>query len=170
MAATVDLYEWNGTSGSQASTTKTSSTIRFKVADNSTVDNNNPMVKPPSGTNWSFQKYIRMHFTVAPAGQITAPVVYMDGTESNTGVTQYIKTTNPGSYATPAQETATTGYTDMFTYTSGSPKAIDAVNAGPFTGTGDKGDFMEMALAITSTVAAPGPLTGETLTIAWNET
>ena len=44
MAATVQLVEKNGAGGTQ--TDKTSGTIRFKNADNSTVDTSNPMVKP----------------------------------------------------------------------------------------------------------------------------
>lgn len=170
MAATVLIKEWNGASGGQVGTDKTSGTVRFKTADDKNVDLNNPMVKPSSGTNWSFQKWLRLNVSVAPSGNIANPKFYTDGTQSNTGVIMYAKTTNPGAYATPVLETAATGYTDAFTYTSGSPKAIDVANAGPYTGTGDIADFLKLAMAIDSTVSAPGTLTGETMTFQWDET
>ena len=53
MAATVQIVEKNGAGGT--TTDKTSGTIRFKNADNSTVDLVNPMVKPGSlrMSSWS---------------------------------------------------------------------------------------------------------------------
>lgn len=169
MAATVLIREKNG--AGETATDKTSGTIRFKNADDANVDLNNPMVKPSGGSfDRSFQKWLRLNVSVAPAGNITNPKFYTDGSQGNTGVTLYIKTTNPGTYSTPAEDTADTGYTDAFTYTSGSPKAIDVANAGPFTGTGDKADYMQMMMKIADTVAAPGTLTGETLTFQWDET
>ena len=170
MAATVQIHEFNGTSGSESGTNKTSSTIRFKKADNATVDLNNPLVKPSSGqVDRSFEKYLRANVTVAPSGNISNPVAYMSGS-AETGQTIFFKTTNPGSYATPAQASADTGYTSAFTYTSGSPKDMDAVNAGPFTGTGVKGDFLMAMMKIDDTIAAPGALPAKTLTYQWDET
>lgn len=169
MAATVLIREKN--SAGETATDKTSGTIRFKNADDATVDLVNPLIKPGGGLfDRSFEKWLRLNISVAPAGNITSPKFYTDGTQSNTGVTMYAKTTNPSAFATPAEATADTGYTDAFTYTSGSPKALDAVNAGPFTGTGDKGDYLELMMKIGDTVSAPGTLTSETLTLQWDET
>lgn len=168
MAATVLIREKN-TAGETA-TDKTSGTVRFKTADNATVDLLNPMVKPAAGVNRSFQKWLRLNISVAPAGSITSPRFFTDGANSNTGVTMFISTTNPGTFSTPALETTDTGYTDAFTFTSASTKALDAVNAGPFSSTGDFGDYIKMAMKIDTTVSAPGTLTGETLTFQWDET
>lgn len=168
MAATVLIKEHNG--AGDVSTDKTSGVIRFKNADDATVDNNNPLVKPGAGlVDRSYQKWLRMNVSVAPAGDISNPKFYMSGS-ANTGQTLWIKTTNPGTYSTPAEETADTGYTDAFSYTSGSPKALDAVNAGPYTGTGDKGDYLKMMMKIDENVAAPGALTSKTMTVSWDET
>jgi hypothetical protein len=112
---------------------------------------------------------LRMNVSVAPAGNITSPKFYMSGS-AETGQALYIKTTNPGTYSTPAEATATTGYTDAFSYTSGSPKAIDVANAGPYTGTGDKADYMQMMMTVGTTIAAPGTLAAKTMTIQWDET
>jgi hypothetical protein len=167
MAATVLIREKNG--AGETATDKTSGTIRFKNADDATVDLNNPLVKPGAGVDYSFEKWLRMNVSVAPAGNITSPKFYMSGS-AETGQALYIKTTNPGTYSTPAEATATTGYTDAFSYTSGSPKAIDVANAGPYTGTGDKADYMQMMMTVGTTIAAPGTLAAKTMTIQWDET
>lgn len=161
------IREKNG--AGETATDKTSGTIRFKNADDAAVDLNNPLVKPAAGVDYSFEKWLRANVSVAPAGNITNLVMYMTGA-AETGQLLYISTTNPGTYATPAEATATTGYTDAFTYTSGSPKDMDAVNAGPFTGTGDIGDYFKMMMTVGTTVAAPGTLASKTMTLQWDET
>ena len=59
--------------------------------------------------------------------------------------------------------------TDLFTKTSGAVVDLDAVNTGPHTGTGYKGDHIRMQMSITST-ASQGTLIAETLTFAYDET
>lgn len=168
MAATVLIREKNG--AGETATDKTSGTVRFKKADDANVDVSNPLVKPSGGNfDRSFQKWLRLNVSVAPAGNITNPKFYMSGS-AETGQTLYIATTNPGTYSTPVQETADTGYTDAFTYTSGSPKALDVANAGPYTGTGDKADYIKMMMKIADTIAAPGTLPSKTMTFQWDET
>lgn len=162
MAATVQIVEKNGAGGTQ--TDKTSGTVRFKNADNSTVDLNNPMVKPTSGSDWSFEKWLRLNVTGGTYSQITNIKAYTDGSSGlGTGINLWGKAV--ASYATPAEGTASTGYANMFTYTSG---AALSLGAGPFTSTGEKGDHLVMLLEVTS--SASGGLTpSETLTIAWDE-
>lgn len=162
MAATVQLIEKNGAGGTP--TDKTGGSIRFKNADNSTVDLNNPMVKPASGSDWSFQKWLRMNVTGGTYTQITNVKAYTDGSSGmGAGVNLWAKAV--ASYATPAEETASTGYANAFTYTSG---AALTLGAGPYTGTGEKADHLVMACEVTS--AASGGLTpSETLTLAWDE-
>lgn len=168
MAATVLIREKNG--AGETATDKTSGTIRFKNADDATVDLVNPLVKPGAGlVDRSFEKWLRMNVSVAPAGNITSPRIYMSGA-AETGQSIFVKTTNPGAYTQPAEATADTGYTSAFTYTSGSPKAIDVANAGPYTGTGDKGDYVVMMMKIDENIAAPGTLPSKTLTLQWDET
>lgn len=162
MAATVQIVEKNGAGATQ--TDKTSGTIRFKNADDSTVDLVNPMVKPPSGTDYSFEKWLRLYVSGGSYTQITDIVAYMDGANGlGTGVGLYAKAVT--TYATPAEATSASGYTDAFTYTSGSPLAL---GAGPFTSTGEKGDHLVMMLTVGST-ASGGLTPSETLTLAWDE-
>lgn len=175
MAATVDIYEWNGTSGSQASTSKTSGTIRFKAADNALVNISNPLVKPGTGLQFrSFEKWLRLHIgATGPTGQITSPRFYTDGTNSfGTGISLYIRTTNPGTYATPATPGNDASGSDAFGFTAASTKDMNVANAGPFSGSNlDIADYAVMWMTLADTVSAPqNPTTSETLTWAWDET
>lgn len=162
MAATVQIIEKNGAGGT--ATDKTGGTVRLKKADNSTVDLNNPLVKPPSGSDWSFEKWLRMNVTGGTYTQITNARLYSDGSSGlGTGINVWAKAV--AAYATPAQGSSSTGYANLFTYTSG---AALSLGAGPFTGTGEKGDHAVLLGEVTS--AASGGLTpAETLTLAWDE-
>ena len=61
MAATVEIQEKNGAGGTP--TNKASGTVRFKNADDATVDTANPLVKPPSGYDYSFEKWLIFNVT-----------------------------------------------------------------------------------------------------------
>jgi hypothetical protein len=162
VAATVQIIEKNGAGGTP--TDKTSGTIRFKNADNSTVDLVNPMVMPTSGTDFSYEKWLRMNVTGGTYSQITNVRAYSDGGNGlGTGVGLFAKAV--ASFATPAEATSTSGYTDFFTYTSGSSLSL---GAGPFTSTGEKGDHCVMILTVADT-ASGGLTASETLTMAWDE-
>lgn len=162
MAATVQIIEKNGAGGTP--TDKTSGTIRFKNADNATVDTGNPMVKPVSGTDYSFEKWLRLNVSGGTYTEITNIKAYSDGANGmGTGISVYAKAVT--AYATPAEATGTAGYTSFFTYTSGSPLTL---GAGPYTSTGEKGDHLVMMMAVLDT-ASGGLTPTETLTISWDE-
>lgn len=162
MAATVQLVEKNGAPGTQ--TDKTSGQIRFKNADNATVDTANPLVKPGAGVDYSFEKWLRLNVSGGTYTEISNIKMYMDGANGlGTGVTLYAKAVT--AYSTPAEATATTGYTDAFTYTSGSPLSL---GAGPYTSTGEKGDHCVMMMTVGTTVSG-GITPNETITLAWDE-
>lgn len=162
MAATVQIIEKNGAGGT--GTDKTSGTIRFKNADNATVDLNNPMVKPGAGSDFSFEKWLRMNVTGGTYSQITNVKVYSDGGNGlGTGVLLWAKAVT--AYSTPAEATSTAGYTNFFTYTSGSALTL---GAGPYTSTGEKADHCVMMCEVQST-ASGGLTSSETLTLAWDE-
>ena len=162
MPATVQIIEKNGAGGTP--TDKTSGTIRFKNADNATVDTSNPMVKPPSGTDYSFEKWIRLNVNGGTYTEITNIKAYSDGSSGlGTGIGLFAKAV--ASYTTPTEPSATTGYTSFFTYTSGSALSL---GAGPYTSTGEKGDHLVMLMTVDNT-ASGGITPSETLTIAWDE-
>ena len=162
MAAAVQIVEKNGAGGT--TTDKTGGNVRMKKADNSTVDLNAPLVKPNSGSDWSFEKWLRLNVTGGTYSQITNIRAYTDGTSGlGTGVNLWAKAV--ATYATPVQGTASTGYANAFTYTSAAPLSL---GAGPFTATGEKGDHLVLLAEVLST-AAGGLTASESVTLAWDE-
>lgn len=166
MAATVQIHEMTAAA---TGVDKTSGTIRFKAADNTTVDTNDRLQVPASGTIYSFTKHVRFYFSTAPSVDIQNLRCYTDGTNNfGTGIgVQYdIPAGGLGSF--PNVNTNISG-TDLFTKTSASPIILDAINTGPHTGTGYKGDCLRLQMSVAST-ANPGQLSPETLTFVYDET
>lgn len=162
MVATVQIVEKNGTMGTN--TQKDSGTVRFKNADNATVDTGNPLVIPTAGFDFSYEKWLRLKVTVAPDNYIENLKFYTDGANGfGTGVSMFAKAV--ATYATPAEATATGGYADAFSYTSGA-----ALNLGTptVTGTGEKGSHAVLMMRV-ATNATQGTLTAETLTFSYDE-
>ena len=123
---------------------------------------------PRLGSDFNYEKYLRLNILVAPDTQIEWFFeTYSDGSGGfGTGVNTWYKTA--GSFSTPAEATGTAGYSDFFGTSSGSPIDMDATNTGPFSSTGDIGDYLIMMLEVQST-ATQGALTGETLTFSYDE-
>jgi len=161
MAATVIVNQKNG--AGETATNKTSATVRFKNADSASVDSNNKMVVPVSGSDFSFDIWLRVNAT-GTFTSIENVRFYTDGGGYGTGVLLWAKT--QASYATPVEATANTGYNSAFGYTSGSSLVV---GAGPFTATGDLGNYLVLMMEVQST-ATQGALTPETLTISFDET
>lgn len=174
MAATVIINEKNG--AGETATAKTSGTVRFKNADDATVDANNPLIKPSSNTEYSFEKFLRIEVTVAPATNMTNLNFYMDGSNDYaTGIKLWGH--DLVGYTTPAVPTETndppqipvngtpTAAEDAFSWTSASPLDL---GAGPFTGTGDKGDYVCLVMEV-ETTASNGASNDETATFEWDE-
>lgn len=187
MAATVKIYEHNGASGTQ--TDKTSGTIRFKNADDATVDLNNPLQIPSSGREYSYEKWLRL----AASGdytQISNLRAYTDGSNdlqagSPSEVDVFYGVA--GSYTQPAIPSESDSVpkspgagspleqmSQLFTAVSGSPIDLDGINTGPFTPTSPQGDEQDIGdfLVLCCRVlpgASNGLLSGETLTFAWDE-
>ena len=166
MAATVQIHEM---SAAAAGVDKTSGTVRFKAADNSTVDTNDRLQIPVAGSIYSYTKHVRFYFSTAPSVDIQNLRSYTDGANGfGTGVTVGYDVPAGGLGTFPNIATNIAG-TDLFTKTSGAPIDMDAINTGPHTGTGYKGDHVRMQMAIAST-ASPGVLTAESMVFAYDET
>jgi len=166
MAATVQIHEM---SAAAAGVDKTSGTIRFKAANDATVDTNDRLQIPGAGSIYSYTKHARFYFSTGPSVDIQNLRCYTDGSNTfGTGVTVGYDIPAAGLGTFPNINTNIAG-TDLFTKTSGSPVDLDAINTGPHTGTGYKGDHIRMQMAVSS-AAAPGQLTPETMTFAYDET
>ena len=166
MAATVQIHEM---SAAAAGTDKTSGTIRFKAADNTTVDTNDRLQIPAAGSIYSYTKHARFYFQSGPSVDIQNLRCYTDESISfGTGVGVQYDVPAGGLGTFPNINTNISG-TDLFSRGSGDPVDLDAINTGPHTGTGYKGDHIRMQMSVAST-AGPGQLTPETLTFAYDET
>lgn len=160
MAATIQIHEMTGV---EAGVDKTSGTVRFKSADNTTVDTNDRIPVPGAGTNYSYTKQVQFYFSTGPAVDIQNLRAYTDGS-NNFGTGVGVQYDTSASFTTNIN-TNIAG-TDLFTKTSGSSQTL---GAGPFTGTGYKGSLLRMQMTVAST-AASGQLTAETLSMAYDET
>lgn len=163
MAATVEVHEMTA---ADTGTDKTDGTVRFKSADETSVDINNRLTIPSSGTNYSYTKQLQLNVSVAPDTDLQDLEAYSDGTSGfGTGVDVQYDTA--GSFASNV-DTDIAG-TDLFTATSAAPIDMDATNTGPHTGTGYQGDLLRLQMSVADT-AEPGTLTAETLTFSYTET
>jgi len=176
MAATVNVREKNGVG--ETATNKDGSTVRFKNADNATVDLNNPLVVPTSGQEYSFEKWLRMFIgATGPSSQITNLNFYMDGAKGwAAGVKLWARAV--AAYATPGVPTETNdppqapvngtpaAMTDAFTYTSAAPLSL---GAGPYTATStDMGSYL-IAVMEVEPGSSPALLAAETATFEYDE-
>jgi hypothetical protein len=175
MAATVLIRELNGTG--ENATDKTSGTVRFKSADNATVDTNNRLTVPTAGTSYSYRKVLRLNVSVAPDVDIDDLEAYTDGSSGfGSGVkvwyavtSSYTQPSVPSTSNDPPEFPGTTAMADLFAATTATPIDMDGNNTGPFTGTGDIGDYLNLVMEV-ETGASPGTLSAETLTLSFLET
>ena len=167
MAATIEIHEMSALA---AGADKTSGTVRFKDADNNTVDANDPLVVPGAGSIYSYTKKLRPYMEVAPDTQVNNLRWYSDGANGfGTGVGVNAK--NIGTTWAANFKTQQSGGSDLFGYTSGSPLDGDGVDTGPFVPADDDsyiGDLIEFQMSVAST-ASHGSLSAETLTLAYDE-
>lgn len=171
MAATIQIHEL--TTNADTGVNKTSGTVRFKNVASTTstaVDSSDPLVVPPSGTNYSYVKKLRPYMEAPPSTNISNIRWYSDGSSGfGTGVACTAK--NIGTTFGTHYNTAMSGGSSLFGYTSGSPLDGDGTDAGPFVPADDNtyiGDIIELQISVAST-ASNGALTAETLTLAWDE-
>lgn len=164
MVATMKIYEMSAT---LAGTDKTSSTVRFKMADDATVDSNNPITIPTdSYIRGSYHKQLRLYCATAPDTSIDNLRAYSDGANGyGTGIS--VNASNVG-ITWSANATSVLGTNDLFGYTSGAPINMDGTDTAAITATGFGGDILKLQMTVAST-ASSGTLSAETLTFAYDE-
>lgn len=167
MAAAIQIHEMSALA---TGTDKTSGTVRFKDADNATVDTSNPLVVPASTTIYSYTKRLRAKMVTAPSVQVDNFRWYSDGANGfGTGIGVQAK--NIGTTWTANYKTAMSSGSDLFGYTSASPLDGDGTDTGPFTSIDEGnyiGDLIELQMSVAST-ASQGALSAETITLAFDE-
>ena len=193
MAAVFNImFDFGGSNGNPGTEQNVDSLgppcIRFKTADDATIDANNPIPIPDAGTKRSYWKQISMECTTAPDTQVDNVKFYTDGGGFGTGVTVKLGTETPtknsGSDAgyevatgTPgdtgdemvAAHAGLTGSADAFGFTSGSTKTLSISEAGSIINAiGETTNYLIFQMEVVST-ASPGNLTDETWTIQYDE-
>lgn len=170
MAATIEIHEM---SALNTGVNKSGGTVRFKDADNATVDLLNPVVIPATGTTYSYTKKLRAYMSDPPNTQISNLRWYTDGNNGfGTGIEVSVK--NLGITWGANYKTEMANGSDLFSFIlEGSPGALDGsiTDAGPFVPGDDDsyiGDLIELQMSVAST-ASSGALTPETLTMAYDE-
>ena len=162
--------------------------IRFKTADDATIDTNNPIPIPAAGTKYSYWKQIYLYCDTAPSTKVDNVKLYSDGGGFGTGITVKVgdetPTKNSGSNAgyevatgTPgdtgdemvAAHAGLTGSTDLFTYTSVSPKTVSiSETSSQIDAIGETTNYVILQMEVIST-ASPGDLANETITFQYDE-
>ena len=157
--------------------------LRFKVADDATIDTNDPVPIPAAGTNYSYWKQIYMKCTTAPDTQVNNIKFYTDGGGFGTGITMKVgdefpvknSGANTGYDVANAAEIMTnhtdiTASTDAFTFTSGSALSGPTISeAGSvIDATGETTNYLVLDMEIGST-ASPGDKANETMTFQYDE-
>lgn len=167
MSADIQIHEMSALA---TGVDKSNGTVRFKAANNSTVDANDSLNVPTAGTNYSYSKKLRPYMATGPDTQVNNLRWYTDG-GNGFGAGIGVTAKNLGTTWAANINTAQSGGSNLFGYTSASPLDGDGVDAGPFTSAdaaGYIGDLVELQMSVAST-ASHGSLAGETLTLAYDE-
>jgi len=164
--------------------------IRFKTADDATIDTNNPIPIPTSGTKYSYWKQIYMKCTTAPSTKVDNVKFYTDSGGFGTGITVKVGTETPDKHSgaggndnyeiatgTPgdsgnemtAGHAGLSGSSDAFGYTSASPKTLTiSEDSFQIDAIGEMTDYLIFQMEVISS-ASPGDLANETWTIKYDE-
>lgn len=168
MAATVTLQQLTG-SGPTA-TSISASPLLFGTDDSYNAGATYPVLRPSSGTNYSYETTIRASAS-GTFTSLSAWKFYTDGGNGlGTGVGLSVKALTQASYAqasgTQGQTaTAMSGGSDAFGYTSGSPLSL----TGSISSAGVGSVQYIRAQASVASTAALGTSSSETLTVQWDE-
>ncbi len=193
MVATVaTFFDLAGVDGTPAPGIDTSGlgppNIRFKTADDSTIDANNPIPIPTGSPNFSFWKHLYFRVTGGTFTQIDNVLFFTDGSNFGTGIVTSVGDQNPinnsgsqASYILAVGVVGTSGTemiighsgisskTDAFSFTSGSPRTVTISEAGGIlNATGERTDYNVFQMSVAST-ASPGDLADETWTYQYDE-
>lgn len=150
MAAVIEIRSAHGgTAGTPASQPAVTS-VRFKAADNDDADTSNPLVKPTSGTNYSYEKWLKLQVTTAPDNSLTN-LRFHRSSGTFTGISDFYGVYDTyvppvgtsSSVATNAVPTSATGLTTQ----SGGAIAT-------FTGTGQFGPYVVVQWRVSTSAVA----------------
>jgi hypothetical protein len=182
-------YDTAGSDGTPGASTDITAlgppTLKFKLADNTTIDTANPIVIPaPTATVYSFPKFIFLKCTAnASTHTINNVKIYSDGSNTlGTGVDLMVGLQFPvhNSGATTGYEladnanemvaeTALTSSASIFGYASGTGLTVTISEAGSvINAANETTNYVVLQMNVSDT-ASPGPTPSETLTFSYDE-
>lgn len=161
MAATIDLVCCTST---DAGTENSISDIMFRSNDSHLTDKNNPITIPASGTNYSYEKWLRWECTAAPDTQCTNFEFWGPDSTPGTGLTIYAGTTDTGVTPTDSDSSVATTQQDTNYYDSSNTLSI----SGTLTSVGNKTDYLVLQLDVADT-ASQGDMSTQTMNYAYDE-
>jgi hypothetical protein len=181
-------YDTGGSDGSPGASTDIDAlgppTLKFKNADNTTIDTNNPLTIPAAGTIYSYYKFVFLKCDAnADAHTINNVKLYSDGSNSlGTGVDWMVglqfPTKNSGAttgyeLANNANEmvaeTALTTSASIFGYNSGAGLSVSISESGSIINAANETtNYIVLQFNVTS-AASPGATAQETGTWSYDE-
>ena len=176
MPAVAEAHVFHGVSPGTP-TNITSTTIRFKKADNDTADANNPLTIPAAGSNYSWRKAFKLRCpTTGPDNRLESLRFFSEVQNMGTGRNLLIQ--QPGTYtqASSADETAETAgslpagrFADF--YTSFVPLVVNGgqVFSAAQTGSGTQ-DFVVLQARVETTAAVGNVAANKGLVYRFDET
>ena len=189
MAATFNIvYDFGGADGAPGTNQIIDAlgppSIRFKQADNATIDGNSPIPIPAAGTNYSRWKQLYLKCTGAPVTQVNNVQFYTDGGGFGAGTTVKVGNQFPtkNSISNAGYEVADvnaamvgnhgglTGATDAFSFTSAAalvgPSISEAGNI--INAINETTNYLVTQMEVTNAAGA-GNLADETWTFQYDE-
>lgn len=170
MAATVYLQEWNGNSGAEIATSKSGATIRFKSADDATVDANDPLVVPGAGVYRSYEKYLQAYLELLGGSAEISNVEVFCTSSPIDGISIWAK--QAAAYDTPLAGGYGAGgamlgpKVDLFTKDANDPFVL---GAGPYAVAGTEvADFLILQLEVNPS-ATVGALANTNIVLRYDE-
>jgi hypothetical protein len=168
MAASVVIRSFHGVAGATTNDIDNGN-CRFKLADNDTVDANNPIVIVAGQTKYSYLKQFKFRITATPpSNSISNLRVHSDGANGlGTGVTILVGTN--ASYLDPVAnaDAAVGSLADIFT-THGSLGAALAVTGSGSSANTDVGNYVRMQMQVADS-ASQGTTPTETISFVFDE-
>jgi hypothetical protein len=188
MVATFSVYyDWGGSDGSPGTSTDIDAlgppTLKFKNADDATIDTNDPITIPAASTVYSYYKHVYLKCDGADSHTMNNFKLYSDGANGlGTGVDLYV-----GGQFPTKNSGASTGYevgaaselvadhggittsASVFGYTSGSALTVSCSESGNvINAANETTNYVVLQMNVSST-ASPGTTASETLTFSYDE-
>lgn len=160
MAATIVLQCCTGTN---AATENTVTGIMMR-ADDSHLVTKNPVTIPSVGVARSFEKWLRLKCTVAPANQVTNIKYWGPNTIPATGLTLYAGTTATGATPTASDSSVATTQQNTNYYDISHQLSI----SGTLVNQNDESDYFVFQLDV-GTTASPGDIAQQTHNYSYDE-